>query len=113
MCALLVSFIFINLLLSRIGQGIGPFFVALLVQSFDGHRQRAYNFALSGWLLSGFFNLLIYFTIVEDENRLFDEKRRYYNHTGATTRSTCGDDDDCAENLIDDSPLLFVSDMEK
>lgn len=94
------------------GQGLGPFFVALLVQSFDGNRRKAYNFALIGWLFSGFFNLLIYFTIVEDENRLF-EKRRYYNNVSATTRSTCGDDDDCAENIIDDSPLLFVGGMEK
>lgn len=54
-----------------LGRGLGPFFIALLLQSFDGNRQKVYNYAILGWVLCGFCNLLIYFTVVDDEIRLF------------------------------------------
>ena len=48
------------------GRGLGPVFVAALVKSMGG-RTPAFNVGVCGWLLCGFFNLMVFFTVSRDE----------------------------------------------
>lgn len=48
-----------------LGKGIGPIFVAGLIGRMG--RTSAFNVGVWGWILCGFFNLVIYFTVRSDE----------------------------------------------
>lgn len=50
------------------GRGLGPVFVAKLIQSL-GSRQRAFNVGVNGWILCGLLNLGMFFTVGRDEAR--------------------------------------------
>jgi Arabinose efflux permease len=50
------------------GRGLGPVFVAKLIQSL-GNRQRAFNVGVGGWILCGLLNLCMFFTVGTDEAR--------------------------------------------
>lgn len=54
------------------GRGLGPLFVAALIQSFHGNRQQAFNAGILGWALCGFFNLAIFFFAQADEQTMRD-----------------------------------------
>jgi len=54
------------------GRGLGPLFVAILIQSFHGNRQQAFNFSILGWALCGIFNLAIYFFAPTDQQTMRD-----------------------------------------
>lgn len=58
------------------GRGLGPVFVAALIIKL-GNRQTAFNIGVTGWLLCGIFNSLIYFTLEED----LDKVRREFSET--------------------------------
>lgn len=48
------------------GRGLGPVFVAALITNMGG-RTQAFNVGVLGWMVCGFFNMLIFFTIERDE----------------------------------------------
>ncbi len=50
------------------GRGLGPVFVAMLIINLGG-RQIAFNVGVGGWILCGIFNLCIFFTVREDEEK--------------------------------------------
>lgn len=50
------------------GRGLGPVFVAKLIQAF-GSRQKAFNLGVGGWILCGLLNLCMFFTVSSDEMR--------------------------------------------
>lgn len=53
-------------ILNDLGNGLGPYFVSLLGVKFGG-RLPAFNIGVFGWILCGFTNLAIFFTVVRDE----------------------------------------------
>jgi predicted MFS family arabinose efflux permease len=61
------------------GRGLGPLFVAILIQSLHGNRQQAFNIGILGWALCGIFNLAIYFFAPTDEQTMRDTLSKYYN----------------------------------
>lgn len=48
------------------GRGLGPVFVAKLISSMGG-RAPAFNIGVIGWMICGFFNLCMFFTVARDE----------------------------------------------
>ena len=58
-----------------VGKGLGPYFVSLLIVKFGG-RTRAFNIGVSFWILCGLANLVIFFTVVRDEQRVQTALRR-------------------------------------
>jgi MFS family permease len=58
------------------GRGLGPVFVAALIVKL-GNRQKAFNIGVTGWLLCGLFNMVIYFTLEDDLERV----RREFSET--------------------------------
>jgi predicted MFS family arabinose efflux permease len=53
------------------GRGLGPVFVAMLIVRLGG-RTPAFNIGVTGWLLCGIFNLLVFFTVEKDEENVQD-----------------------------------------
>lgn len=53
-----------------LGSGLGPFFVSNIIVWNQGSRQRAFNYGISAWLACGFTNLLVYFTVIADEDEV-------------------------------------------
>lgn len=51
------------------GRGLGPVFVAAMITRLGG-RTKAFNIGVFGWVICGFINLGVFFTILEDEARL-------------------------------------------
>lgn len=51
------------------GRGLGPVFVAVLIQKMGG-RTPAFNVGVLGWMLCGIFNLCVFWTVVRDEDKL-------------------------------------------
>jgi len=51
------------------GRGLGPVFIAWLIINFGG-RTNAFNIGVIGWILCGIMNLVMYFTVIEDEDRV-------------------------------------------
>lgn len=52
------------------GKGLGPFFVSSLISLMGGQRVPAFNIGIFGWVICGIVNLLIFFTVEKDENRV-------------------------------------------
>jgi MFS family permease len=48
------------------GRGLGPLFVSLLIVDLGG-RTPAFNIGVLGWVMCGFFNLCMFFFVVNDE----------------------------------------------
>jgi len=53
-----------------VGRGLGPVFVATLIAQYGGRRTPAFNVGVLGWVICGFLNLAIYYTIVADERNM-------------------------------------------
>ena len=53
-----------------LGRGLGPFIISRIISLFDGNRMRAFNTAVSAWIICGLLNLMVYFTVIEDENKV-------------------------------------------
>jgi len=51
------------------GRGLGPLFISIMISKFGG-RIRAFNIGVLGWILCGIFNLLSFFTIEKDEEKM-------------------------------------------
>jgi MFS family permease len=51
------------------GKGLGPYFVSILIVQMGG-RLKAFNLGILGWVICGISNLLIFFTVQEDEERV-------------------------------------------
>ena len=51
------------------GKGLGPFFVALLIDRLGG-RLPAFNIGVLGWVICGAANMATFFTVVKDETRI-------------------------------------------
>lgn len=52
-----------------VGRGIGPAFVAILIEKMGGRRQ-AFNIGISGWIFCGILNGLLFFTVEHDEEKV-------------------------------------------
>lgn len=50
------------------GRGLGPVFVSMLIVNMGG-RTPAFNVGVFGWIICGFLNLLIFFTVTVDERK--------------------------------------------
>ena len=61
-------------LFDDLGKGLGPYFVSLLIVRMGG-RLKAFNVALFGWVICGVANLLIFFTVSQDEAKVQAEVR--------------------------------------
>ena len=59
------AFALLNIL-DDFGRGLGPAFVALLIERLGG-RRRAFNVGITGWILCGVLNGLLFFTVESDE----------------------------------------------
>ncbi len=62
------AFAFLNTF-DDFGRGLGPVFVAALIVGLGG-RQAAFNVGITGWILCGFFNCCMFWTIEGDEKRI-------------------------------------------
>jgi predicted MFS family arabinose efflux permease len=91
------------------GRGLGPVFVAMLIDCLGG-RTPAFNIGVTGWLLCGIFNLLIFLTVAKDEEKVQDIIRDNLslamispkNGEHSTERSNYSDDgDSSSDELID------------
>jgi MFS family permease len=51
------------------GRGLGPAFVAWMIEKMGG-RTRAFNIGVAGWILCGTTNLMLYFTVEKDEEKV-------------------------------------------
>ena len=51
------------------GRGLGPAFVAILIEKMGGRRQ-AFNIGISGWIFCGILNGLLFFTVEHDEEKV-------------------------------------------
>ena len=51
------------------GRGLGPAFVAWMIEQFGG-RRKAFNVGICGWILCGILNGLLFFTIDADEEKV-------------------------------------------
>lgn len=51
------------------GRGLGPAFVAWMIEKMGG-RKRAFNIGILGWVLCGWLNLMLYFTVERDEEKV-------------------------------------------
>jgi FAD/FMN-containing dehydrogenase len=51
------------------GRGLGPLVVSLLIVELGG-RTAAFNIGVLGWVLCGFFNLVMYFFVAVDELKI-------------------------------------------
>lgn len=51
------------------GRGLGPAFVAWLIEQF-GERRKAFNVGVGGWVLCGVLNGCLYCTVEADEERV-------------------------------------------
>jgi predicted MFS family arabinose efflux permease len=49
-----------------LGRGLGPVFVANMIARFGG-RTKAFNVGILGWIICGFANLCVFFTVNNDE----------------------------------------------
>lgn len=52
------------------GRGLGPVFVAAMINSMEGNRTRAFTVGALGWMLCGFFNLGVYWTVAQDQEKI-------------------------------------------
>jgi MFS family permease len=52
-----------------LGRGLGPAFVAWMIKKL-GSRRRAFNVGAGGWILCGFLNSLLFWTVEVDEERV-------------------------------------------
>jgi len=59
------AFALLNIL-DDFGRGLGPAFVAVLIERLGG-RRRAFNVGITGWILCGILNGLLWFTVERDE----------------------------------------------
>ena len=51
------------------GRGLGPVYVAILIRTLGG-RAPAFNVAVLGWVLCGLSNLMTFYTVSMDEDRV-------------------------------------------
>jgi hypothetical protein len=51
------------------GRGLGPAFVAWMIEKMGG-RKSAFNIGILGWVLCGWLNLMLYFTVERDEEKV-------------------------------------------
>ena len=51
------------------GRGLGPAFVAWMIEKLGG-RTRAFNIGVTGWLLCGLLNIMLFFTVERDEEKV-------------------------------------------
>ena len=51
------------------GRGLGPAFVAWLIEKMGG-RTKAFNVGISGWIVCGLLNGLLFFTVAADEEKV-------------------------------------------
>eukprot|EP00520_Triparma_pacifica_P006893 CAMPEP_0118632574 /NCGR_PEP_ID=MMETSP0785-20121206/520_1 /TAXON_ID=91992 /ORGANISM="Bolidomonas pacifica, Strain CCMP 1866" /LENGTH=445 /DNA_ID=CAMNT_0006523359 /DNA_START=67 /DNA_END=1401 /DNA_ORIENTATION=- len=58
-----------------IGKGAGPFLISVFVTAF-GDRKAAFNFVTLGWAVGSGINLLIYWTIIDDEDACQETVRK-------------------------------------
>jgi predicted MFS family arabinose efflux permease len=49
------------------GKGLGPYLVSILIAQMGGRRLPAFNIGVGGWILCGVANLVIFFTVKQDE----------------------------------------------
>mmetsp|Transcript_14837 Transcript_14837/g.24027 ORF Transcript_14837/g.24027 Transcript_14837/m.24027 type:complete len:145 (-) Transcript_14837:48-482(-) len=52
-----------------LGRGLGPAFVAYLIERLGG-RRNAFNVGICGWILCGVLNGLLFFTVEADEEKV-------------------------------------------
>jgi hypothetical protein len=82
------------------GRGLGPCFVAALIESMDGNRTRAFTYGALGWMICGFLNAGVYWTVEEDEDlvqrRLLFENRA----TQSRVNSPCPEDDESSGRCL-------------
>jgi len=62
------AFALLNIL-DDFGRGLGPAFVAILIEKMGGRRQ-AFNVGIRGWILCGILNGLLFFTVETDEEKV-------------------------------------------
>lgn len=62
------AFALLNIL-DDFGRGLGPAFVAILIEKMGGRRQ-AFNIGINGWIFCGILNGLLFFTVDADEEKV-------------------------------------------
>jgi len=76
------------------GRGLGPLFVAILINLFRGDRQKAFDIGILGWLLCGLANLAIFYFAKSDELRMLEELRKQQqNDTNGSEQLSPNDTD--------------------
>mmetsp|Transcript_16241 Transcript_16241/g.44683 ORF Transcript_16241/g.44683 Transcript_16241/m.44683 type:complete len:139 (-) Transcript_16241:525-941(-) len=68
------------------GRGLGPVFVSVLIVNLGG-RQPAFNVGVFGWMVCGVVNLLIFFTVVRDEEKIQTLVREQLTHSVPSHRN--------------------------
>ena len=85
------------------GRGLGPVFVAALIGSLQGNRTRAFTIGAVGWMICGFLNATVYWTVKRDQDvvqqRIFLEDRVRRSRTNSRC-SRHGIDDDYERNRL-------------
>ena len=51
------------------GRGLGPAFVARMIENFGG-RRKAFNVGIVGWILCGILNSVLFWTVERDEEKV-------------------------------------------
>jgi hypothetical protein len=66
-----------------LGRGLGPAFVALLIDKFG--RRKAFNIGISGWIFCGILNGMLYFTVERDEEKAKTNAYDFYGEESSDT----------------------------
>ena len=78
------------------GRGLGPVFVAALIESLGGNRTRAFTVGAVGWMICGFLNAVVFWTVERDQDvvqqRIMLEGRVSRSRTNSGCRSYACDD---------------------
>lgn len=85
------AFALLNIL-DDFGRGLGPAFVAILIERLGG-RRRAFNVGIAGWVICGVLNALLYFTVESDEEIVRLAAQRQMENGDAGSLQNIGSND--------------------
>lgn len=75
------------------GRGLGPVFVAALIQSLNGNRRHAFTFGATGWMICGFVNTGMFWTVEQDQDVLQQRLLLESQVRRSRVNSRCMDDE--------------------
>lgn len=81
------------------GRGLGPVFVAALIESMGGNRTRAFTAGAFGWMLCGLLNVGMFWTVEKDQD-IIQQRILFENRLGSRMSSRCMDQGEGSDHSL-------------